>query len=486
MKILAGILLMGSLLLRCLGEVVIPNEYWIEPNTNGLNSGTLGNPFWGYNQATFDTEMSNLVSHGNVVVHLLAGTYHTAGEFAYFVGPNTTISGSSMDATIVQFALTNKTCQGVFLAPGNDHVIVQDLTVDCNGSNNILSYGIALIGNFEAAKRVKVINAIGNASLGYESFPIGLGGGPPPYHDLVAEDCVVTNCLGNYGDAFAVSGGNSCILNCRAYLPIGSWVGINCADFNNAKIIGNHIESGLVGFYMDTDPGDGILLQGNTFNQMNYGIQFNNGSPITNLLLIGNIIHLGTNVAYYPNHAIQFSGNQAQSVQICQNIIVGNNTGRGDDSLSLINVTAGIIANNILDNRLIMHVYASSTNVWMFNNVDQNGNYAAFGTGTGMITPVSPSNPVNRIETPYNYTVSYNDYFIGVTTTSAVTITLPYAQNAGSGKTYIIQSESGSTPNITIAAQSGQSINGASTTTITSSYKAITVISDGNTKWYAH
>lgn len=481
LKMVAGILLATNVSFACMGQgVEITNEYWIEPSTNGLNLGTLDNPFWGNNQATFDFVMSNLVTRGNVVVHLVTGTYQTAGPYGYLIGPSTTIIGSGMDATIVHFALTGKAIEGVWQA-NQDHITIQDLTIDCNGSNNILSFGPNLGGNFETVKRVKVVNAIGNA---YESFGIAVGSFGT--HDLVIEDCVVTNCLGTYGDAFTATGGNSCVLNCRAYLPVGSWAGINCAGFHDAKIIGNHVDGGIVAFYMDTAPGDGILLQGNTFNRQNEGIQFNNGSVLTNILIIGNIIHLGTNVATFPNHGICFSGStNVYSVQISHNIVVGNNTGRGDDSLNIEGIKGGIVSANSLDNRLAINVW-NSTNVWMFDNVDQYGNYAAFTAGSQHQMPVGLSNPVNRIETTANYTASLNDYYIGaLCINGVVTITLPNAQTAGSGKTYVIQSENPIKVNVIVSAYP-QTINGNYYFVLTNAFQGCSVVSDGNSKWYAH
>jgi hypothetical protein len=310
--------------------------------------------------------------------------------------------------------------------------------------------------------------------------------------DEVAEDCVVSNCLGDYGDAFAVTGGNACILNCRAYLPYlsYSWVGINCAGFNNTKIIGNEINGGSAGFYMDTGSADTILMEGNTFENVRYGIDFNNGYPITNIMILGNEIHLATN-SYNPstpNIGITVTyGPNAYSVNICNNIIVGNNTGAGEASLLLGQITGGIVANNMLDNRLVVRVQTDITNIWIFNNVDQNGSYAVFNSTAGYSPQTSPPNPVKRIDVTSNYTITLNDYFIGIPPASSpLMITLPSAQQAGSGKTYIIQKENGSGGTVAVLPQSGQSINGTAGIAITSAYGALTVISDGNSSWYAH
>jgi len=174
MKKVAGILLMVGIICKCLGQgVVITNEYWIEPNTNGLNQGTLANPYFGNNQATFDKIFSNLVTRGYVVVHLVAGTYQTAGLLSYVIGPYTTVSGSAMDSTIVRFALTNKSYQGVLVGGYTaSHVTIENLTVDANGQSNNFADGVDLTGDFGTIRRVKVINPIGNGTA--ESFPLAL------------------------------------------------------------------------------------------------------------------------------------------------------------------------------------------------------------------------------------------------------------------------------------------------------------------------
>jgi hypothetical protein len=92
----------------------------------------------------------------------------------------------------------------------------------------------------------------------------------------------------------------------------------------------------------------------------------------------------------------------------------------------------------------------------------------------------------NRTTTATSYSVLTTDYIIAVTSTaSARTITLPTAVNA-TGRKYVIKDESGgaATNNITINTTSSQTIDGASTKTISSNYGSATVYSDGS-NWFS-
>lgn len=97
---------------------------------------------------------------------------------------------------------------------------------------------------------------------------------------------------------------------------------------------------------------------------------------------------------------------------------------------------------------------------------------------------------VNRVNITYTkittatYSVKIDDLFIGVNVSQATTLTLPL--NSPIGTNYIIKDTSGnaSSNNITIAAQSPNTIEGASTTTINTNHGLKKLIYDGSSKWF--
>lgn len=96
---------------------------------------------------------------------------------------------------------------------------------------------------------------------------------------------------------------------------------------------------------------------------------------------------------------------------------------------------------------------------------------------------------VNRSNIPYkkitvsSYTIKIDDLFIDVNVSQATTLTLPL--NPPIGTNYIIKdtSNNAGANNITIAAQSGNTIEGSNNTTINSNFGLKKLIYDGTNKW---
>lgn len=82
------------------------------------------------------------------------------------------------------------------------------------------------------------------------------------------------------------------------------------------------------------------------------------------------------------------------------------------------------------------------------------------------------------------YTVIATDDFIGVTTTSTVTITLPLASSM-LGRQVIIKDVSGSagTNNITIARTSSDTLDGATSKTINTNFGSLTFLANVSGSW---
>lgn len=112
---------------------------------------------------------------------------------------------------------------------------------------------------------------------------------------------------------------------------------------------------------------------------------------------------------------------------------------------------------------------------------------SAGNLGIGLSNPssnlhVNGSISVKRTAYTTTATIGSKDHIVAVTTTSAIILTLPSASTSGSGREYIIKSEANSA-NITINTTSSQTIDGATSKTITTGYGVLRVYSDGS-NWF--
>lgn len=92
-----------------------------------------------------------------------------------------------------------------------------------------------------------------------------------------------------------------------------------------------------------------------------------------------------------------------------------------------------------------------------------------------------------RTATAVSYVALTTDTIVGVTSTAATrTITLPSSATAGSGFELIVKDESGAagTNNITVSRAGSDTIDGATTVTISVNYGVLKVYSDGAGKWF--
>lgn len=102
------------------------------------------------------------------------------------------------------------------------------------------------------------------------------------------------------------------------------------------------------------------------------------------------------------------------------------------------------------------------------------GSGISISGSTGNITVSSTgADIINTVGTSTSYTATSTDEYIGCTTSSSITITLP----AGSeGRSYIIKDENGGNPKITVTGSNGEKIDGSNTKRIEVGYSSITVV----------
>jgi len=88
------------------------------------------------------------------------------------------------------------------------------------------------------------------------------------------------------------------------------------------------------------------------------------------------------------------------------------------------------------------------------------------------------------------YTIAAYDSIVGFSSTSYISVTLPSAATAGPGKTLTIKDESTSTRSdankIAVSASGGQTIDGAATYSLSGDNPALTIYSNGISKWFIY
>ena len=96
----------------------------------------------------------------------------------------------------------------------------------------------------------------------------------------------------------------------------------------------------------------------------------------------------------------------------------------------------------------------------------------------------------NRLHTTEDYTLTTSDYYIGVDTTSnPVTLSLPNANTTTSGQTFVVKDEGGAANNNNITVHisiEGNTIDGGDSVILESPYAAVSIYSNGVTKYFVY
>ena len=89
-----------------------------------------------------------------------------------------------------------------------------------------------------------------------------------------------------------------------------------------------------------------------------------------------------------------------------------------------------------------------------------------------------------------SYSLNAYDSIVGITSTSYVSLTIPSASVAGAGKTLIIKDETTSTRassnQIAVSASGGETIDGQSAYSLSGDSPALTIYSNGISKWFIY
>lgn len=114
--------------------------------------------------------------------------------------------------------------------------------------------------------------------------------------------------------------------------------------------------------------------------------------------------------------------------------------------------------------------------------VRNNKLYMMLDDGTEYEVGYQAEQEIKRITVSNNYTLSTDDYYVGVTT-GAITITLPKASLVNNGHTVVIKDESGLGTTLNAATGDKIDTNILPATATLLAYESVTLVCNGADKW---
>ena len=389
---------------------------------------------------------------------------------------------------------------------GNSNISLRNFKLDRSGAN--VQHGILLNGVDNLL--IDGIEVSGTPSVRSGCISISAIG---PDTRLLSKNIRVVNCHFAQTGNFGVQPGyvDGCIMaNNTAYEadrevfaiePEAGTSGKNVVISGNAILGNNTIDGSATGLIIATTSSggtiDGVTITGNTLNSLqpeaaNPGILILGASGVSISgnaiyrmpgagILIGNTQHATTGVVISGNTITDCArsggspGIQLRNANHC--VVTGNyiyGTNHSHSVLEQLASADNLISNNVLrDNE---PVGTPSTGTAVFNNKSTDNDAAlVFGTSYAM----------NRRVVAGNYAIVPSDYLVAVTdTSSAATITLPRANTTNAGAVYVVKDESGdaASKGITINGTDSDTIDGASSITISTNYASVSLYSTG-TSW---
>lgn len=369
------------------------NEFWISPNPDTQNLGTLADPFDGSTREKFDAAMNRLPP--NSVIHLLAGTYQTYGNCGFTLKSGTQVLGSGIDVTVLQFpegtpdntTMIASTGQGGSTSTTN--ITISDLTCDCNYQSGSYTYhGIILEGTRHTIRRVKLTHPAKMSASNSEAWGLMIANYTLPYSEgNLIENCEVSgyehalpganlNAVGLCGDFIRSISGiirNNTIIgtHARTSMVYGILCGSDCL------VEGNYVEGAQEGCYGEASLTN-VMFVNNVLKNCTVGVDMENSSGYRNLTFAFNQVIL-TNAVWPFARAFSFA---AVSPATFTNIFIFGNTVSyvGSDAnpnrffVDAHNVSGLVVANNTVDSSFTNHI-SNCANVSLYGNSDLFGNY---------------------------------------------------------------------------------------------------------------
>ncbi len=153
----------------------------------------------------------------------------------------------------------------------------------------------------------------------------------------------------------------------------------------------------------------------------------------------------------------------------------------------------GNFADQTITNASTSGVIASVTN----GSEDRVATFSGTGSLNGESNLTFDGNKLNiqgglihkRRQVTSTTTATATDYYLAVSSSSTLTINLPDAATLTSGQTYVIKDEAGtlsSTVKINIVTSGGQTVEGQATISLSSPFSALSVYTDGTSKYFIY
>jgi nucleoporin NUP42 len=165
-------------------------------------------------------------------------------------------------------------------------------------------------------------------------------------------------------------------------------------------------------------------------------------------------------------------------------------------------IVSGAIEANTFDiiSTTITEINQSGSTAFGDTNDDTHhftGSLSVFSSSTDLFavdvenksTKIKTGLTFNRTAITANYSVLKSDYYVGVNTatpSAVITASLPNANTLNNGQTFVFKDEGGAanTYNVVISASAGQTIDNQNKVILESPYSALTIYTDGSSKFF--
>jgi hypothetical protein len=337
-----------------------PLTVYLSTRTDGIaGDGTINNPYDASTESKFDTLIPTLPQNSTIV--LLSGTYYTK----YTTWPNfCSVIGSGINNTkIVNSTLPSQTEAG----PGyyvisiiGDNVTVSNLTIDCNWQNIKAlmrkNGAVFLMGRNCMIDRIRAINFGGDATNGYEAFPLFITSGenhPNPIQSLIGDrGCIIQNCIvsnlqpgadsatgyatfigiggDGYGspsvtpkDSSGIIKNNICIgpaVEGSAFTNVGGFGIVLGSNYDHLEVSGNTLLNLAQGIYGDTWINKNLYVKNNFFRNCSRSIGLTFSPPsnkTSNIIISENTIQVPL---------LSVGGGGAARIEGGDNLLIEKNT----------------------------------------------------------------------------------------------------------------------------------------------------------------
>ena len=207
----------------------------------------------------------------------------------------------------------------------------------------------------------------------------------------------------------------------------------------------------------------------------------------------------GSASAQGPTGALQFhTGSSGISVSANLTFLTASNTLFITGTL----IVSGAIEANTFDiiSTTITEINQSGSTAFGDTNDDTHhftGSLSVFSSSTDLFavdvenksTKIKTGLTLNRTTITANYSVLKSDYYVGVNTatpSAVITASLPNANTLNNGQTFVFKDEGGAanTYNVVISASAGQTIDNQNKVILESPYSALTIYTDGASKFF--